>query len=174
MNQMTLDLPGLKEPKEDSMSEDERILALEPIFEVNYATAAQASVVNVLALQLARILPHQMTIRVRSPIDLGPHIIPDPSIVICKKREDNYRLRHPKPADIYLVIEVIGNLHVNEDSRFDTYRDFGVGKVWGIDVENKMVMNQDNLLNESSLLYNNDLLSVPETEIVIKAASIFN
>ncbi len=63
--------------------------------------------------RLARILPEHWTLRVQMPITLRESE-PEPDIVLARGPEDFYDRRHPKPADIAVLMEFADSTLVDD------------------------------------------------------------
>ncbi len=77
-----------------------------------------ASSVTRVLRRIGRILPETWTLRVQAPITLSvSESEPEPDLTIARGNEAVYDTRHPRPADIGLLIEV-GDSTVLDDRRY--------------------------------------------------------
>ncbi|MGE5154491.1 MAG: Uma2 family endonuclease [Bdellovibrio bacteriovorus] len=89
---------------------DGEVIELPPI------GAPHAGVVTDLQNRLIAAIGNDAIVRVQNPIHLGPHDEPQPDIALVTPPAAKYRMRHPGPADILLLIEVAEtNLRLDRD-----------------------------------------------------------
>jgi Uma2 family endonuclease len=82
----------------------------------------------------------QTLIRVQDPVRLSPDTEPQPDIALVPFREDFYRLRHPGPDELLLVIEVAdSSLAYDQDIKVPLYARSGVPEIWVVDVASSAV-----------------------------------
>jgi Uma2 family endonuclease len=78
-------------------------------------------------------------VRVQYPIDLGPDSQPQPDLVLY--RPGRYRDRHPRPADIFLIVEIADTtLHFDLTEKRALYASAGIPEYWVIDVQGKKLI----------------------------------
>jgi Uma2 family endonuclease len=95
-----------------------------------------ADIVQMLAHAFEQQAHRRFSVRVQSPIDLGPESQPQPDLVLCYPRR--YRDRHPGAADIFLVIEVADTtLDFDLADKRALYSAAGIAEYWVIDVQAK-------------------------------------
>jgi Uma2 family endonuclease len=93
-----------------------------------------ADILQILAHTLDRQARERFSVRVQSPIDLGPESLPQPDLVLC--RLQRYRDRHPGPADIYLIVEVADTtLDFDLTDKRALYSSTGIAEYWVIDIK---------------------------------------
>jgi Uma2 family endonuclease len=79
-------------------------------------------------------------IRVQDPVRLAVDTEPEPDLAIVKFREDFYRLRHPGPEEVLLLIEVAdSSLQSDMEIKVPLYARAGVSEVWLVDVNSAAV-----------------------------------
>ncbi len=77
-------------------------------------------------------------VRVQQPVRLSDVSEPEPDIAVVLIRADFYESAHPKPDDIYLLIEVAdSSLPYDRDLKLPLYARHGVREVWLVDIESK-------------------------------------
>lgn len=80
-------------------------------------------------------------VSVQSPIILNDRNEPEPDIVLLKPRDDFYRNAHPKPEDIFLIIEVADtSLRYDREIKIPLYARHNIPQVWLVDLENKQLV----------------------------------
>jgi len=98
--------------------------------------APHASIVtDVQNLLIAAVGPRAL-VRVQNPIHLGRHDEPQPDLALVTPPASKYRLRHPRPSDILLLIEVADStLRFDRDIKLGRYARVGIPEVWLLDVK---------------------------------------
>jgi Uma2 family endonuclease len=88
---------------------------------------------------LARILPADWSLRVQFPITLSDSE-PELDIVIARGKEGSYDKRHPRPADIGILMEV-GDSSVLDDRRYKgiLYAEAKIAQFWLINVVERKI-----------------------------------
>ena len=74
-------------------------------------------------------------VRVQNPVVLNRHTEPQPDLSILRRRDDFYAERHPRPADLLLVVEVADTSGAyDREIKLPLYARTGVPEVWVVDV----------------------------------------
>ncbi len=106
------------------------IVAMAPIGSLH------AACVKRLNRLFAETLGFDIIVGVQDPITLGEHSEPEPDIAILKPREDFYAARHPRPEDIYIVVEVADtSLEFDREVKIPLYAQAGIAEVWLANLE---------------------------------------
>lgn len=88
-------------------NEDDRIELLEGvIIEMSPKGMKHAASTDRAARHFIRLLGERVIVRNQNPILLNDHSEPEPDLVLAALEEFEYANRHPRPADVYLVLEV--------------------------------------------------------------------
>jgi Uma2 family endonuclease len=67
----------------------------------------------------------------QDPLHLDEFSEPQPDLMLLKPSEDDYTTRHPRPEDVYLVIEVADtSLDFDRGEKLPAYGRAGVAEVW--------------------------------------------
>ncbi len=76
----------------------------------------------------------------QNPIDVGEYSEPQPDLAILRRQPDFYLSGHPRPADVYLLIEICDS-SVEPDHRVKVlpYARGGVREVWLVDLEQETI-----------------------------------
>jgi Uma2 family endonuclease len=75
-------------------------------------------------------------VSVQDPIHLNPRCEPQPDIALLRYREDFFRLAHPIPEDIILLVEVSDTtLRYDKEIKLPLYARHGIPEVWIVDLE---------------------------------------
>lgn len=79
-------------------------------------------------------------VRTQLPLDVSADSMPEPDLVVVKRRDDCYKSRHPRPDDVLLLIEVSHlTLRFDLEVRVPLYAEFKVPETWVVDLENRCV-----------------------------------
>ena len=95
-----------------------------------------ADIVQILTHTFEQQAHERFSVRVQSPIDLGPESQPQPDLALC--RPERYRDRHPGAADIYLIVEVADTtLDFDLADKRALYAGLGIAEYWVINIQAK-------------------------------------
>jgi len=68
---------------------------------------------------------------VQDPVHLEDHSEPEPDVMLLKPSEDDYTSRHPKPTDVFLLIEVSDStVETDREVKLPVYARAGIVEVW--------------------------------------------
>jgi Uma2 family endonuclease len=76
------------------------------IIEMSPIGSHHAACVELITLHLHKIAQGKFLVRSQNPIVLDDFSEPEPDVCVVRFREDHYRHAHPRPHDVFLVIEV--------------------------------------------------------------------
>lgn len=77
----------------------------------------------------------------QDPIHLSEHCQPQPDIALLKPRDDFYSEHHPKPEDVYLLVEVADTSLVHDrDVKVPLYARYGIPEYWIVDRSNREIL----------------------------------
>ena len=80
-------------------------------------------------------LSSRAIVRVQSPIRLSDNSEPQPDLAILKRRDDFYVNGHPKPKDIFTIVEVSDTtVEYDRTVKVPLYAQNGVTEVWILDL----------------------------------------
>lgn len=89
------------------LGEDDRVELLDgQVVEMTPIGPEHAGCVDSLTRLLSRSASDVAIVRVQGPVVLQEHAELQPDLAVLKPRADAYRVAHPRPGDILLVIEV--------------------------------------------------------------------
>lgn len=101
------------------------------IFEISPIGNAHAAFVKFLNRLLSRLFGDILIIGVQDPVRLSDFSEPQPDISLLRWRDDDYRERHPTPADVMLVIEVADATVVKDRTiKMPLYARAGIAEAW--------------------------------------------
>jgi Uma2 family endonuclease len=65
---------------------------------------------------------------------------PEPDIALLRPRKDNYKARHPGPADILLIVEVMDTSALRDrGQKLTAYAKAGIPEVWLVDLADETI-----------------------------------
>ena len=77
----------------------------------------------------------------QNPVVLDSHSEPQPDLAILRPRGDFYRLSHPRPNDVLLLIEVSETtLRYEQEVKLQLYAHAGIPEVWIVDLESSVLL----------------------------------
>jgi hypothetical protein len=126
----TTSAPWSKNLREDRMAEtgvippDARVELLDGrIIDMSPIGPLHGGVVNRLNPLFNRYSRDRWLLAVQDPVHLEDHSEPQPDLMLLKPAVDDYDSRHPKPEDVFLLIEV-------SDSTLETDREVKAANLW--------------------------------------------
>jgi len=102
-----------------------RIIDMSPIGPAHGGTVKQLSrLFNLLARG-------RWLVSTQDPVRLDDHSEPEPDVALLKTADDNYKTRHPRPDEVYLLVEVSDStLDYDREEKLPAYGRAGVAEVW--------------------------------------------
>lgn len=117
------------------LTKDDRVELIDgEIVEMTPMDPAHSTVAGILGETLMRGLGERGAIRPHCPIALPPDSEPEPDIWLAEPPQHRYRTRHPRPDDLYLVVEVAETSHRRDRRKLAIYAAAGVREAWLVDV----------------------------------------
>jgi Uma2 family endonuclease len=99
-----------------------------------------SSMVDNLFEKLVLDLHGKYILKSQNPIRLDDFSEPEPDIVVAHFRKDRYRHRHPRPADIYLLIEVADtSLDYDREIKAPLYAEAGIPEYWIVNIADEQI-----------------------------------
>ena len=99
-----------------------------------------AGSVDAVSTRLRDIIERRFIVRVQSPIQLDDYSEPIPDIALLRWRDDFYRLAHPLPADVLLVIEVADSTVKSDRTyKIPLYARAGIPETWLVNLPGRRV-----------------------------------
>jgi Uma2 family endonuclease len=76
----------------------------------------------------------------QNPVHLDEYSEPQPDLMLLKPMADDYMSRHPRPDDVFLVIEVADtSLAFDRDEKLPAYGRAGIAEVWILNLPAKTI-----------------------------------
>jgi len=77
----------------------------------------------------------------QNPLRLSDHSEPEPDVMLLKPSPDDYTSRHPRPEDVFLLVEVSdSSLAIDVEKKLPLYGRAGVAEVWIVNLEEAVVV----------------------------------
>jgi len=79
-------------------------------------------------------------VRVQDPVRLSDYSEPEPDLALVRLRDDLYENAHPRPDDVYLLVEVSDStLAYDRGVKLDIYARAGIKEVWIVNLPNEVI-----------------------------------
>jgi Uma2 family endonuclease len=105
------------------------------IHELGRFSPLHSEVVSRVSAKLFELCGNEIKFRVRSPIPLNGISYVQPDIAIVRDRPNDYWLRHPRPEDVLLLIEVSDTMiEYDREVKLPHYANAGITELWLIDL----------------------------------------
>lgn len=151
--------------------EDERLELLDgEIVPMSPIGSRHAACVNRLVHLLVQAVASRAIVSAQNPIRLNPYSEPEPDVALLRPSDDFYAAETPGSQDALLVIEVAdSSLEHDRTNKIPLYARAGIGEVWLVDLDGRVVDVYRNPSAEGYLLRQRYLL---DHEIVMDALGI--
>jgi Uma2 family endonuclease len=123
------------------LSEDDRVELIEgEIVRMSPIGARHAACVDRLTALFTRRFGKRAIVRVQNPLVVGKHLELQPDVAVVKPRVDFYAQKHPRPADVLLLVEVVDTSGEHDRAtKLPLYARAGIPEVWVIDVLREVI-----------------------------------
>ena len=79
----------------------------------------------------SRLSAGRWLVSAQDPVHLGEFSEPQPDLMLLKPADDDYTSRHPRPEDVYLLVEVADvSLDFDRNEKLPAYGRAGIPEVW--------------------------------------------
>lgn len=76
----------------------------------------------------------------QDPLHLDDHSEPEPDVMLLRPSPDDYTRRHPRPEDVFLLIEVSDStLDYDREEKLPAYGRAGVSEVWLVNPQEEVI-----------------------------------
>ena len=76
----------------------------------------------------------------QNPVHIGEHNEPQPDLLILRPRDDFYVAKHPRPEDVFLLIEVSDStLLIDREDKLPIYAAAGIAEVWIVNLPERVI-----------------------------------
>lgn len=150
----------------DILGEDARVELIEgDLIDMAPIGSRHAAVVGRLTHLLVQAAGDRAIVWVQNPISINQHSMPQPDIALLKPRADSYSNAHPRPEEVFLIIEVAETtLAYDVGVKLPLYARAGIPEVWIIDVASRQITRYRNPSEDEYI--NTEPVSLPEISLV--------
>jgi Uma2 family endonuclease len=83
---------------------------------------------------------HRWVKAVQTPVRLNDHSEPQPDLMLLKPPATRYRKRHPRPEDVFLLVEISdSSLERDLEVKLPAYARSGIAEVWMVDLNEQTI-----------------------------------
>ena len=161
------------------LGEDDRVELIEgEIVMMTPIGSRHAACVSGTTRRLMGIVGDRAIVRVQLPVRLDDHSEPEPDLCLARPRGDEYAGGHPRPADVFLLIEISdSSLAYDRDVKVPLYGRSGIEAAWIVNLGRNVVEaysgpSADGYL-ERRTFRAGDRLAIPGTDATIDAGQFF-
>ena len=87
-----------------------------------------------------RLAQGRWQVAAQDPLRLDDHSEPEPDFMLLRPSPDDYKGRHPRPDDVFLLIEVSDTtLDYDREEKIPAYGRAGIAEVWIVNLNNASV-----------------------------------
>ena len=115
---------------------DDRVELIEgAIVDMAPIGSLHAATVTALAERLTRSVDASAHVRVQQPLVLAPDSEPQPDLAVVNGRPERYKIEHPGPKDVLLLVEVAdATLQFDLETKARLYAAHGIAEYWVVDL----------------------------------------
>ncbi|MCI0640738.1 MAG: Uma2 family endonuclease [Gemmataceae bacterium] len=96
--------------------------------------------VNTLIQLFSELAKKRYLVSAQNPVRLNDHSEPEPDLMLLKPKADNYKSRHPKPGDVFLIIEVADStLEFDREEKIPAYGAAGISEAWLVNLPEQKI-----------------------------------
>ena len=115
----------------------------------------------------------------QGPLQLDPHNMPEPDVMLLRPPGSRYKSAHPTPEDVFLLIEIAdSSLAHDQATKLPLYARSGIDEVWILNVPQKQleIYRQPHFLGYASktLLQQGDATPAAFPDAVIRVEDLIN
>ena len=89
---------------------------------------------------LNKFLGDRAIVSVQDPVAINDYSEPEPDIAILRYRADFYEENHPRPKDVFLIIEVAdSSIDYDQDTKLKLYANAGIPEFWIVNLEDEQI-----------------------------------
>jgi hypothetical protein len=118
------------------LSPDARVELIDgEIIDMAPVGSRHAAAVDLLGREFMRLVGNLAIVRIQGPIRLDEFGEPQPDVCLMRPRDDGYAGSHPRPLDVFLVVEVSdATLAFDLGSKARTYAAHAIAEYWVVDL----------------------------------------
>lgn len=159
-------------------AEDRVELIQGEILKMSPINSPHAKIVSRLHRILNAILGESAIVRSQNPIHIDDYSEPEPDLAVVEFQEEEYEDQHPRPTEVYLLIEVADStLYRDQKIKLPLYAEAGIPEVWILDVAKKTVEvytePQDGKYRQSTRMQSGAILRCSSIDFELEVDRIF-
>ncbi len=121
---------------------------------------------------LKKLTADKALVRVQNPVITNSLSEPEPDIAIVKRKDNYYADGHPKPDDVYLIIEVAdSSLEKDRQTKLEIYASANIPEYWIINLDKKEVEVYQspfkNTYRSKKLFFPEDAIELPRLGVAL-------
>ena len=109
------------------------------ILEMSPINSPHAKIVARLTRILNAILGERALVRGQSPIHIDEYSEPEPDVSVVEFQIDEYEDQHPRPEEVYLLIEASDSTLRDRKLKLPLYAEAAIPEVWILDMKSQVV-----------------------------------
>ena len=110
------------------------------IIKMSPIKSPHSGMVNLLMEKLMGNKHGDYIVAVQNPVRISDHSEPEPDLAVLKYRKDRYSKRHPRPAEVFLVIEVAGSsLAKDREIKKPLYAEAYIQEYWIVNLNDRQI-----------------------------------
>ncbi len=123
-------------PQAGILKEEERVeLIRGEIVKMSPIGRHHAACVNRLNQLFSQRLSNRVLVSAQNPVELDDYSEPEPDIALLEPKADFYESGHPKPAEIFLIVEVgDSTIKYDREVKIPLYAEDNIIEVWLVDL----------------------------------------
>ena len=96
--------------------------------------------VNSLIELFSEVAKRRYLVSAQNPVRLNEQSEPEPDLMLLKRKADKYKSGHPRPEDVYLVIEVADStLEFDREQKIPAYGTAGIAEAWLVNLPEQKI-----------------------------------
>ncbi len=126
---------GLLEP-----TEKVELIAGQIIRKMAPQRTAHSTAIRIMQSLLLRLVSDRAFVQIQLPVHLNDYSEPEPDLALVMAGELRYLDHHPRPEEIYLLIEVADTtLRIDTGLKAQSYAEAGITDYWVLDLKNRQL-----------------------------------
>ncbi len=110
------------------------------IIKMSPIRSPHSGMANLLAEELMTNVRGRYNVAVQNPVRISDSSEPEPDLSVLKYRKDRYSLRHPRPKDVFLIIEVADTtLQKDREIKEPLYADANIQEYWIVNLQEHQI-----------------------------------
>ncbi|NJL90929.1 MAG: Uma2 family endonuclease [Coleofasciculaceae cyanobacterium SM2_1_6] len=126
---------GLLEP-----TEKVELIAGQIIRKMSPQKTAHSTAIRIMQSLLLKLIADRAFVQIQLPVHLNNSSEPEPDLALVMAGELRYLDHHPRPEEIYLIVEVADTtLRIDTGLKAQSYAEAGIADYWVLDLKNRQL-----------------------------------